>query len=134
MYDRTIINRYSNKETSHPVNPGGEVFLGVIMCRCPVAVIRCAPCRWSGCVAHRPRPLASSKHKPQCYIFRKRKIPPVSWLLLSPQRLFAFAGSPFAPLRMTRIIVSANGSRWWYADEFLPAKESISCFFPYLYV
>ena len=27
MYDPTIINRYSNKETSHPVSPGYEVFL-----------------------------------------------------------------------------------------------------------
>ena len=37
---------------------------------------------------------SSSKHKPQCSIFRKRKIPPVPWLLLSPQRPFAFAGPP----------------------------------------
>ena len=37
----------------------------------------------------------SSKHKIQCSIFRKRKTPSVSWLFLSPQRLFAFAGTPF---------------------------------------
>ena len=36
----------------------------------------------------------ASEHKAQCFIFRKRKIPPVSWLLLSPQRPFAFAGTP----------------------------------------
>ena len=39
--------------------------------------------------------LPSSKHKPQCSIFRKRKIPPVPWLLLSPQRPSAFAGPLF---------------------------------------
>ena len=39
----------------------------------------------------------SSKHKTQRFISRKRKIPPVSWLLLSPQRPFAFVGSPFLP-------------------------------------
>jgi len=33
-------------------------YYGVIICRCPVAVMRYAPCRRSGCVAHRPLPLA----------------------------------------------------------------------------
>ena len=46
-----------------------------------------------------PIPRFSSKHKSQCSISRKRKIPPVPWLLLSPQRPFAFAGSPVALLR-----------------------------------
>ena len=35
----------------------------------------------------------SSKRKIQCCIFRLRKILPVSWLFLSPQRPFAFVGS-----------------------------------------
>ena len=42
----------------------------------------------------------------------ERKIPPVPWLLLSPQRPIAFAGSPFwTILAMTWGEVSAYGSR-----------------------
>ena len=41
----------------------------------------------------------SSEHKAQRCISRKREIPPVSWLLLSPQRPFAFAGAPGALAR-----------------------------------
>ena len=36
----------------------------------------------------------SSKHKIQCYIFRKRKIPSVSWLFLSPLRRVVLVGTP----------------------------------------
>ena len=39
----------------------------------PCCGARCSPCRRCGCVAHRPRPLASSKHKIQCYIPASRK-------------------------------------------------------------
>jgi surface antigen len=35
---------------------------------------------------HLSLPPSSSKHKPHCSIFRKRKIPPVSWLLLFPTK------------------------------------------------
>ena len=44
----------------------------------------------------RPRPLASSKHKIQCYISCKQEIPPVSWLFLSPQRPSPLRGPCFA--------------------------------------
>ena len=44
----------------------------------------------------RPLPLASSKHKIQCYISCKQEIPPVSWLFLSPQRPSPLRGPCFA--------------------------------------
>ena len=42
----------------------------------------------------------SSKRKILHSIFRKRKIPSVSWLLLSPKSL-RFSGAPFTLLAMT---------------------------------
>jgi len=44
---------------------------------------------------------ASSKHKIPCFIFRKRKIPRVSWLLLSPKSQ-GFSGTPFCPYEKER--------------------------------
>ena len=48
------MNRYASKETSRPVSPRCGVFLVSVSC----CGARCAPCRWRGCVAHRPLPLA----------------------------------------------------------------------------
>jgi len=73
-------------------------------------------------VPRRPRPLASSKHKIQCSIFRKRKILPVSWFLLSPQsrlcgdpQVSATGGSQLAPhqglISNKKILLSIAESR-----------------------
>ena len=65
---------------------------GCVICR-PRHTLRLRfLCHWQRS-GSRPLPLASSKHKPQRCIFRKRKIPTVSWLLLFPQRPFVFVGT-----------------------------------------
>ncbi len=53
----------------------------------------------------------SSKHKIQCYIFRKRKISAVSLLFLSPQRSSAFVGAPYCFGRLPGKIGNANTKR-----------------------
>ena len=53
----------------------------------------------------------SSKHKIPCCIFRKRKIPPVSWLLLSPKSLRLFGGPLLWARNDNLISMSFRGGR-----------------------
>ena len=83
----------------------------------------------------------SSKHKIQCYISCKQEIPPVSWLFLSPQKPFAFAGTPFSAsgggLAMTwgTRVAAATGRREaqepplqrCYDTERITERQQLSC-------
>ena len=64
----------------------------------------------------------SSKHKIQCFIFCKQKIPPVSWLLLSPQRPFAFAGAPKTAPRNDAFMMVRYGGR----TQFVPTDVAMT--------
>ena len=60
----------------------------------------------------------SSKHKIQCSIFRKRKIPSVSWLFLSPQRPPPLRGPHFSR-RLPGKIGNANTDLHRNVEVFL---------------
>ena len=75
-----------------------DIFVGTsafLICRPRHMLMPCFTCHRQR-RATQPRPLASSKHKIQCYISCKQEIPPVSWLFLSPQRPSPLRGPCFA--------------------------------------